>query len=90
MRKPQGVSTLATPVLKPQVPELKILAEDIGKLVDFGVDEKTVECLRKAGVHHVRDVVTRGKEKIREIWGMKSRYAQLESTLLSYGAKIPA
>jgi hypothetical protein len=69
--------------------EPKILAEDIGKLVDFGVEQKAVDYLYKAGARHVRDVRDWGKARIREIYGMKSRFDALESALRPHGVTIP-
>jgi hypothetical protein len=77
-------------LVPPLTQEPQILAEDIGKLVDVGVDQRTVDYLYKAGFRLIRDLPDKGRAKIREIYGMKSRLSQVENVLQSFGVTLPA
>jgi hypothetical protein len=82
---PLAVTTEALPTKEPA-----ILNEDIGKLIDIGVDPKTVDRLIKAGIRHVRELTRKGRGQIREIYGMKSRLQGLEDILQRYDVTLPA
>lgn len=90
--QPPSPDTKPTPTDVSQVSQVepKILKEDIGKLVDIGVDQKMVDRLLKAGFPGVRDAVVAGKAKLRGIWGMKAHYGQFEAALQAQGVTIPA
>lgn len=84
------ISTPPTSVeVRSAPPEPRILAEDIGKLIDLGIDEKTVNRLRGGGVNHIRQLPEIGKGGIRQIYGMKTRLTNLEQVLSNHGVALP-
>jgi hypothetical protein len=86
----QVVKPLSTPgAVHDQVVEPKIFAEDVGKLVDFGLDEKAAGYLKKK-FRFVRELIQAGAAEIQAIYGMKRHFPQLVSILRSFGVVIPA